>query len=36
MAVHEQSIVDFSELELAGEQAKSINAISQQIHNKPF
>jgi len=36
MVKHEQSIVDFAELELAGEQAKSINVITQQIKNKPY
>ncbi len=36
MVVHEQSIVDFAELELAGKSEKSINVIIQQLHNKPL
>lgn len=36
MVVHEQSIVDFAELELAGKSEESINVIIQQLHNKPL
>ncbi|WNC73830.1 hypothetical protein RGQ13_07525 [Thalassotalea psychrophila] len=36
MVIHEQSIVDFAELEIAGEHSKSIDVIIQQLHNKPL
>lgn len=36
MVIHEQSIVDFAELELAGRSEESINVIIQQLHNKPL
>lgn len=34
MVIHEQAIVDFAELELAGKQNISIDGITAQLHNK--
>ena len=34
MVIHEKSISDFAELELAGEEKKSVDAIVAQLHNR--